>query len=274
LLLRFCNKFVIIHILLTYADAAVEEIIMAGKRCFFVTLAFICLLVTAGCRNYERQIVPFKMPENALNAITVDGAIIAAKSYVGMSEAFSAFGFDIRGAGVLPVQIAFDNKSAHPLIIIPDQTFLVDEENNAWPILDQNIAYERMSKAMVMWNHGREVVKSGMLLGAASATVAAAVGIVTGAGVLTVLDATGKAAAIGAAAGLTIGEVRSIDSADTMFKIRDDLKTRSLQCRAIKPGEFAYGFIFYPGEAKSAKFLRLQLKADDTGQLYTFNIKL
>jgi hypothetical protein len=247
---------------------------MAGKRCFFVMLVFICLIVTGGCRSYERQIVPFKMPENALNAVTVDGAIIAAKSYVGLGEAYNAFGFDIRGAGVLPVQVAFDNKSTHPLIIIPDQTFLIDGENNVWPILDQNIAYERMSKAMVMWNQGREAVKSGILLGAASATVAAAVGIVAGVGALTVLDATGKAATIGAAAGFTIGEVRSIDNADTMFKIRDDLKARSLQYRAIKPGEFAYGFIFYPGEAKSAKFLRLQLRAEDTDQVYTFNIKL
>jgi hypothetical protein len=251
-----------------------EENIMARKRGFFVILVFMCLIATAGCRTYERQIVPIQMPEHALNAVTFDGAIIAAKSYVGLGEAYNAFGFDIRGAGVLPVQVTFDNKSEHPLKIIPDQTFLIDEENNAWPILNQNIAYERMSKAIVKWNQGREAVKSGMVMGAASATIAAAVGIVTGAGVLTVLDATGKAATIGAAAGLATGEVRSIDSADTMFKIRDDLKTRSLQYRAIKAGEFAYGFIFYPGEAKSAKYLRLQLKADDTGQLYTFNIKL
>jgi hypothetical protein len=36
----------------------------------------------------------------------------------------------------------------------------------------------------------------------------------------------------------------------------------------------AYGFIFYPGEAKSAKVLRLQLKAKDTGEISTFNMKL
>jgi hypothetical protein len=247
---------------------------MIGKICFFARIAFICLALLSGCTTYERQVTSFKLPESNPNAVNLDGALIAAKSYVGLGEAFNAFGFDIRGAGVMPVQVVFDNKSEHPLIIIPDQTFLIDEENNAWPILNQNIAYERMSKEILTWNQGREAVKSSMVLGVASATIVAAVGIVTGAGSLTVIDLTGKAAIIGAAAGLTIGAGRSIDSADTMFRISDDLKTRSLQYRAIKPGEFAYGFIFYPGEAKTAKILRLQLKDNKTGQIYTFNLNL
>jgi hypothetical protein len=247
---------------------------MIGKTCFFARLSFVCLALLSGCASYERQVVSFKLPENNPNAVNLDGALIAAKSYVGVGEAFNAFGFDIRGAGVLPVQVVFDNKSEHPLIIIPDQTFLIDKENNAWPILSQTIAYERMSKAILRQNQNREAVRSGIAMGAASAAITAAVGIVTGTGVLSFVDATGKAATIGATAGVSIGEVRSIDSADTMFKIRDDLETRSLQYRAIKPGEFAYGFIFYPGEAKTAKVLRLQLKDNKTGQIYTFNFNL
>ena len=61
---------------------------------------------------------------------------------------------------------------------------------------------------------------------------------------------------------------------DVQSKIKEDLQSRSLQYRAIKPGELAYGFIFYPGEAKTAKVLRLQLRAKDTGEISTFNMKL
>ena len=70
---------------------------------------------------------------------------------------------------------------------------------------------------------------------------------------------------MGGAQGLTDDEVR--------YQIQDDLKTRSLERRAVKPQEIAHGFIFFPGEAKKAKELRLQLKAIDTGRIYTLILK-
>jgi len=110
------------------------------------------------------------------------------------------------------------------------------------------------------------------LLGAAGAVIGAAIGIVTG---TNVGEALGKGAAIGAAAGLTVGGAQAMDNSDVKYKIKEDLQSRSLQFRAIKKGELAYGFIFYPGEIiKSAKVLRLQLRASDTGQIATFNMKL
>jgi hypothetical protein len=42
----------------------------------------------------------------------------------------------------------------------------------------------------------------------------------------------------------------------------------------VKPGELAHGFIFYPGEVKTAKVLRLQIKETDTGKVSTFDMKL
>jgi hypothetical protein len=86
----------------------------------------------------------------------------------------------------------------------------------------------------------------------------------------------GKGAAIGAAAGLVSGGGQGFNEhyEDVQSKIKEDLQSRSLQYRAIRPGELAYGFIFYPGEAKSAKVLRLQLMAKDTGEISTFNMKL
>ena len=244
---------------------------MIVKKSILATIVFICLTIFAGCTSYERQVVPFKYPESIPNAVSIDGAIIAARSFANTGEAREAFGFDIRSAGILPVQVIFDNKSNHPLMIIPDQTFLIDEESNVWPILEQNLAYDRLAKKTELGKVAPEAVKGGLLLGAAGAVIGAAIGIVTG---TNVGEAVGKGAAIGAAAGLTVGGAQGLDNTDVQFKIREDLQTRSLNYRAIKPGELAYGFIFYPGEAKSAKVLRLQLRANDTGKIYTFNMKL
>ena len=87
--------------------------------------------------------------------------------------------------------------------------------------------------------------------------------------------AVGQGSAIGAAAGLTVGGVKGMDNSDVKYQIKEDLQSRSLQFRAIKKGELAYGFIFYPGEIiKAAKVLRLKLRASDTGQIVKFNMKL
>ena len=244
---------------------------MIVKKSILTTIVFICLTIFAGCTSYERQVVPFKYPESIPNAVSIDGALIAARSFANTSEAREAFGFDIRSAGILPVQVIFDNKSNHPLMIMPDQTFLIDEESNVWPILEQNLAYDRLAKKTELGKVAPEAVKGGLLLGAAGAIIGAAIGIVTG---TNVGEAIGKGAAIGAAAGLTVGGAQGLDNTDVQSKIKEDLQTRSLNYRAIKPGELAYGFIFYPGEAKSAKVLRLQLRANDTGKIYTFNMKL
>jgi hypothetical protein len=42
----------------------------------------------------------------------------------------------------------------------------------------------------------------------------------------------------------------------------------------VEPRSIAYGFLFFPGEATSAKQLRLQVRETDTGvvQVVTFNL--
>lgn len=235
-------------------------------------IAVLIAILSAGCTPYERQVVPFKTPQNSPNAIHVDGAVIAAKSFVDADEAKAAFGFNIRSGGILPVQVVFDNKSNHPLMIIAEQTFLIDEENNVWPILEQSMAYDRLSKKTELSRVAPEATKKGLLFGAAGAVIGAAIGIVTGTSVGT---AAGKGAALGAAAGIAIGGSQAaMDPSDVQGKIKEDLQTRTLQYRAVKPGELAHGFIFYPGEAKTAKVLRLQIKETDTGKVSTFDMKL
>jgi hypothetical protein len=238
-----------------------------------VIIALSIVLIFVACASYERQVAPFQMPEKNPNAVNIDGAIISSQAFVDTQEAKNAFGFDIRAGGILPIQVVFDNRSQHSLVIIAEQTFLIDDDSNVWPILDQGLAYDRISKKTELGKVMPEAAKGGLLLGAAGAVIGAAIGIVTG---TNVGEAAGKGAAVGATAGVVVGGARGIGEhyADVQEKIKKDLQQRSLQYRAVKPGELAYGYIFYPGEAKTAKVLRLQIKEVDTGKISNFNMKL
>jgi hypothetical protein len=236
-----------------------------GNIWAWVIVVLLTIFVLSACTRYERPVVPLKMPAAYPNVQMVANAQIASRSYDDSKDAQKAFGFDIRGAGILPVQVVFDNKGTSPLEIVPEQTWLIDEENNLWPILDARMAYDRIEKATKLGEVAPEAVKSGLLGGAAGAVLGAAIGIVTG---TNVGEALGKGAAIGAAAGATLGGVKGMTDTDVQREISEDLATRSLEKRAIKSGEIAHGFLFFPGEAKKASELRLQVRDMDTGKIF------
>jgi hypothetical protein len=196
------------------------------------------------------------------NFTRAGGADIAAKSYDDPTEAGQAFGYDMRGSGILPVQVIFDNKGNHSLEIVPGQTFLVDNANNLWPVLDQNQAYDRIAKKTQMGNIAPNAAKGAFLGAATGALLGAAIGIVTR---QNVGGAAGMGAAVGAAVGGTAGGVKGATDTEPQARIREDLNKRSLQNRPVRPGEIAYGFVFFPGEATKAKELRLQVREADTG---------
>ncbi len=233
-----------------------------ANRAYMLAALFCVLIVITGCARYERKVVPFKMPEAYSNATEIAGATVAARSYT-REEANSAFGFDMVGSGVVPVQVIFDNRGIHPLKIAAGKTYLVDVQNNLWPILDQEIAYDRITKESEFGEILPEGAKSGLLAGAAGAVIGAAIGIVTG---TSVGEAAGKGAAIGAAAGLAIGGTRGLESKEASHRISEDLRNRSLEDRPVPANDISHGFIFFPGEAKEqAKELRLTVMEVDTG---------
>jgi hypothetical protein len=240
------------------------------KKKIITALLVLFVVALSACTTYERQVVPFKMPAAYPNATPVADAMLAAKAYDNPEEATAAFGFDIRGAGIFPVQVIFDNTGNHPLEILTDKTLLVDEENNLWPILDERMAYDRLSKKTELGKVLPEAAKGGFLAGAAGAVIGAAIGIVTG---QNVAAAAGKGAAVGAAAGITMGGARGLSDSDVRQQIQEDLQNRSLQRRPVAPHEVAHGFIFYPGEAKKAKELRISIRAVDTKQVYPLILK-
>lgn len=237
-----------------------------SKR-FIIWLSIAGLLVTQGCSTaYKAKPLSFKSPESFENMVQVGGARIGAEAFVEPSAAKTAFGFDVRGAGMLPVQLVFDNQGAHALEINPAQTFLEDRQGNLWPILTDKFAYERATKYAQTHETFKQGAYAGFLGAAAGAIVGAAVGIVSGEDVARTV---GEGAAVGAAAGAVMGGAAGYASNDARSAIVRDLRDKSLENKAVAPGDLSHGIIFFPGEATSAKQLRLQLKEQDTGKIHT-----
>jgi hypothetical protein len=225
--------------------------------------ALVAALLLAGCAtSYKAQPLPFKAPTAYGNTVTVDDTIIGGRAFVEGKEAKKAFGFDIRGAGMLPVQLVFENNGKDKLEIDTGQTFLEDQEGNLWPLLSQDMAHERATKYAQTKAIAKEGAYKGFLGAAAGTIIGAAVGIVSGGDVG---EAIGKGAAVGAAAGATLGGAEGFTSGDARRKIISDLRDKSLQNKAIQPETLAHGILFFPGEAQSAKLLRLKLIDPDSG---------
>ncbi len=240
------------------------------KTTYFIPIAILVLLT--GCAtSYKAKPLPIKTPGAYSNATEVAGATVGAKAFIEPKEAREAFGFDILGAGMLPVQVVFDNRGTHPLQINAAQTFLEDREGNLWPLLSRDMAHERALKYTQTKQIFKEGAYGGFLGGAAGAVIGAAIGVVTGEDVA---KSAGKGATVGAAAGGTIGGVKGYTSGEARQEVISDLRSKTLEQKDIEPKGLAYGFLFFPGEAKSAKTLRLQIQEKDTSQIYNCVLNL
>ncbi len=145
---------------------------------------FLLLLVAlslVGCATaYQARPLPFKLPERHPNAVQVDGLTVAAEAFDRRAAAARAFGFDVLGAGLLPVQVVFDHRGERPVRIEPGQTFLEDAKGRLWPLLEERLAYERVTRFQQTRQAFREGVYGGFLGGVAGALVGAAVGVIEG----------------------------------------------------------------------------------------------
>ncbi|MDF1577650.1 MAG: hypothetical protein RQ753_03435 [Desulfurivibrionaceae bacterium] len=201
---------------------------------------------------------PIKLPDSSPSMVVVNGVKISATAFVDRDEAADAFGFDIRKAGILPVQLTFQNESGRPVHINPGQTFLVDKNSNAWPILSLEKTYQRTSKYVKIGESAKGAATPAILMGAAGAIAGLAIGIVSGENIG---ESMGKGAVLGAAGGAIVGGADA--TARSAKKIRDDLTEKTLRNQPIKPGHIAYGALFFPGtlgsEAGSVRQLRLAL---------------
>lgn len=235
------------------------------------SLMLIFTIVLASCSTYKPGPVPIKSPDACLSSVVIGRVKIGANVYIEKREAEKAFGFDIIGAGILPVEVIFDNKGDHQFDINPDQTFIKDRRGNLWPLLDRKTAYERASK----YSRTKEVFKEGSyhgFLGAtAGAIIGAAIGVLSGENIL---KSAGKGAAVGAAAGGTLGGAKGYSSGELPKRIGDDLRNKSLQYKTIQPNAISYGFLFFPAEAKEPVELRIHVTDLNTGKIYILEMPL
>jgi hypothetical protein len=231
-------------------------------------LTLCLLLIATACTPYGRKVPAFRLPASYPNMTEVAGAQVAARDYKSPREAADAFGFNIVEAGLLPVQVVFDNQGTSTLQVDAAQTFLIDEAGNVWPALDSSEAYKRVSEATTGARTAGGVAKGSILGAATGAFIGTALGIITGADL-------GRAVVKGAAAGGAIGGVAggagAYNNTEALASISRDLRTNSLKNKPITPGGIAYGFFFFPAEAGKPQQLRLSVQDSQTGQ--TFNLR-
>ncbi len=230
------------------------------------------LIILNGCATYQSKFVSFKPPEAYTNFQQLPGIAIAGESFADDTAAKQAFGFDIRGAGLLPVQLVMNNQGGFSLEIIASQTFLVDGEGRYWPIVSNSVAIDRLEKSTQLAAYFGTGAAKGTLLGATGgAIIGAALGIVSGKSISMTM---GKGAALGAAGGAVLGGSGDGNSGERERRITDDLRQKGLEGKRIPNDHLANGFLFFPGEAPSARELKLQLRELETGTVHKLSLKL
>jgi hypothetical protein len=233
-------------------------------------LWLLCILSWLGCATYRPKVTPFKLPEAYANMQRVAGAYIAAQAWTDEAEAAEAFGFNIIRAGLLPVQVNFDNRGPYTLVIEPSQTFLINPAQEFFPVLNDQEAYDRVNRGTKASEQVKGFTQGAILGGATGALIGAAVGVVAG---RSAGEVAARGAAIGGAAGAIGGLARGSENRAARA-ISENLTRRNLKNSPIKPGDLAYGIILFPREAGQPQALRLNLMDMETNEVYTLTLDL
>jgi len=199
------------------------------------------------------------------------GLMVGAESFVEKAQAEEAFGFDVRGAGLLPLQLVMDNKSGQSVEVVSGQTFLVDDTNRNWKLLTNREAAERVQRATESGVITSGAGKGAAWGAAAGAILGLALGIVSG---HNVGEAVIKGGVLGGAGGAIIGGASKSDDRRQEYQIANDIREKGIEGKIMREEALATGFIFFPGEVKSAKELRLQLRFRGDNKIQTITLKL
>ena len=237
-----------------------------GKRLGWITILLSVLGLISSCA-YQDRVAPLNLPDARNGGIVVgNGLKISALAFSSDDAAKQAFGFGARDAGLLPIQVTLQNDSPEKVRLNPEQTFLIDNNNQAWPVLSLEKTYQRTSGHVDLGETAKGAAKPSLLMGAAGALAGLAVGVVTG---KNVGEAMGTGAVLGAAGGAIIGGAKSYSESGD--KIKNDLAAKTLKNETILPNQIAYGVLFFPGmpgeEANGAKELRLSVTIGNTSQV-------
>ncbi|KAA0889718.1 glycine zipper family protein [Oryzomonas rubra] len=225
----------------------------------------------SACATYESRSVSFRPPQDYVNYQDVAGIRVGAEAFADKQQAEDAFGFNIRDAGLLPVQVVIDNKSGQGVEVVSGQTFLIDSSNRYWKLLSNREAVERVDKATQAGSITSGAGKGAAWGAATGALLGLAIGIVSGhdAG-----SALVKGGVLGGVGGAVIGGASKGDDREREYKIADDVREKGMEGKIMSAEALASGFIFFPGEAESVRELRLQVRFRESGTVRTLNLRL
>ncbi|MDD5035334.1 MAG: hypothetical protein PHE55_11320, partial [Methylococcaceae bacterium] len=204
-----------------------------------------CLLTSCNTYQDRQEAATVALPSSQATVVETEGVKFAALAYVD-PQAGTVFGFDIRATGLLPVRISIDNRSRGGIKIIPRQTFLIDQENQAWPMLTSDQAFKRLNRATDFHANSPSAISPA-------------------------LDSlTGFALNLITAPGFSDNT-----QAKPERRLGQDLAEKILRNPKIQSGETASGALFFPGlnEAKSARSLRLSYEMEGQLQRLTLPLK-
>jgi hypothetical protein len=234
-----------------------------------IFMLLLSLFVLAGCASYGHRVSPVPLPGTQPEHVTVNDVEMLAVAFLDAKTAEDRFGFDVRGSGLLPVQLIIDNQGMQKVSINSEQTFLIDQSGQAWPILSAEEAYQRVKGHVEMGETAKGTVKPAVLLGAAGALAGFAVGIISG---QDIGESVGKGAVLGGTVGALAGGTAAYATASE--KIRTDLAQRKLSNRPVEPGQLAYGFLFFPGRKEATSVQQLRLAITIGQELHVLNLLL
>src|SRR5918992_4402356 len=140
------------------------------------SVLFLAIMALSACATYGERVAPVPLPGVQAGHIDIQGAKMPAKAFADDREAHKALGFDIRGAGLLPVRLVIDNQNPGAVSVAPDQTFLIDTEGQAWPLLTAEQAYQRVRSHVELGETAKSTGKPAVLLGTAGGPGGAARG--------------------------------------------------------------------------------------------------
>jgi hypothetical protein len=229
----------------------------------------IAALALASCApRYEYRAVPVRPVSGYPGQAHVAGANIGAVAFYSPQELTQLFGFDLKKAGVIPVQVMVQNNSEAPVTFL-DGARMQDISGNAWEVLPSEVVFTRINNYTSGSLNGEKGVRRTLLWGLAGAAMGAAVGAATG---TNVGEAVGKGAALGGAAGAASSVMGIGTTDDTSQDVMRDFSSRSLNHRTVAPGAEVSGFLYFPSEAAQPRGLTLNIDVGGQRQNVAMNL--
>ena len=226
-------------------------------------LALAFLLAVTGCAGQpEYKPIPFKTASAYPGHVSTDEFDVAARIWTDPARAKEDFGFDILAADVTPVQVIVDNKSSSALWVSPSQTRIEDADGLLWDLLPDSVTVDRVHKQSMPGRVGKKAGKGALVGSAAGALLGAAFGIITG---YNFGDALFSGAVGGAAVGAVAGGLDGADDKEGRGNTAQALKEQGLGVKMFQAGDVNHGVLYFPGEIKDPRILRLALAESTSG---------